>query len=134
MKEDAIQTAVESVPKVINFLILKHIQIINYELILNIVSLAAALGSNNWLASVVYLIICCYNIYTQLRKQKLICMITECHKDNKAAGNRIGLIFKIKCFVYSLISMYALSFTVINFIEDTEEIKEMFSIFSRYYE
>lgn len=61
-------------------------------------------------------------------------MITECHKDNKSAGNRIGLIFKIKCFVYSLISMYALSFTVINFIEDTEEIKEMFSIINRYYE
>ena len=104
------------------------------ELILNIIMMMAALGSNNWLSTVVSMILCAYNTYAHLNKENLLCLINNCQKDNRSDGNKVGIIFKIKFFVYTIMSMYALSFTVINYVEDMDDIRDMFNIIKSSYE
>ena len=88
-----------------------------------------ALGSNNWLSVAISIIIFCYNIYNQIRKQHLLSFVINSQKENKSAGESVGMIFKIKFIVYTIVSIYALIFGVLHFFDEMEEFVETFKIF-----
>ena len=77
----------------------------NLELFFNLMNILFAFGSNNWLSVVISFVVFCYNIYTKIRKQNLISLIANNNKENRSAGDRVGMIFKIKFIVYTLISI-----------------------------
>ncbi len=102
----------------------------NLELLINLVNILFAFGSNNWLSVAISIVIFCYNIYTKIRKKNLLTLIIDNQKENRSAGDRVGMIFKIKFIVYTIISMYALCFAILHFFEDMEY-KDKFKIFNR---
>ena len=89
----------------------------NLELFFNLMNILFAFGSNNWLSVVISFVVFCYNIYTKIRKQNLISLIANNNKENRSAGDRVGMIFKIKFIVYTIISMYALCFAILHFFD-----------------
>ena len=102
----------------------------NFELFFNIFNILFAFGSNNWISAGISVVIFLYNIYLKLRKRTLLSFIFENQKENKTAGNRISLIFKIKFIVYTLVSMFALCMAVLHFFDDMDY-WEKFKIFNR---
>ena len=100
------------------------------ELIFNILNIVFAFGSNNWLSAGISILIFLYNIYLKLRKRSLLTFIFDNQKENKSAGNRVSMIFKIKFIVYTLISMFALCIAVLHFFDDMDY-TERFKIFNR---
>ena len=102
----------------------------NMELFFNIINIVFAFGSNNWLSAGISIIIFLYNIYLKLKKRTLLSFIFDNQKENKSAGNRVSIIFKIKFIVYTLVSMFALCIAVFHFFEDMEY-TERFKIFNR---
>ena len=101
----------------------------NLELFFNLMNIIFAFGSNNWLSVAISIIIFCYNIYNQIRKQYLLSFVIKSQKENKSAGESVGMIFKIKFVVYTIVSIYALIFGVLHFFDEMEEIGETFKIF-----
>ena len=101
----------------------------NLELFFNLMNILFAFGSNNWLSVVIAILVFCYNIYTKIRKQNLLSLIVDNHKDNRSAGDRVAMLFKIKFIIYTIISMYALSFAILHFFDDMDEYGEFFKIF-----
>ena len=49
----------------------------NLELLINLVNILFAFGSNNWLSVAISIVIFCYNIYTKIRKKNLLTLIIE---------------------------------------------------------
>ena len=101
----------------------------NLELFFNLMNIVFAFGSNNWLSVIISILVFCYNIYTKLRKQNLLSLIIENNKENRSAGERVGMIFKVKFIIYTIISMYALSFAILHFFDDLDDFGEFFKIF-----
>ena len=101
----------------------------NLELFFNLMNILFAFGSNNWLSVVISFVVFCYNIYTKIRKQNLISLIANNNKENRSAGDRVGMIFKMKFIVYTIISMYALCFAILHFFDEMEDYGEKFKIF-----
>ena len=102
----------------------------NMELFFNIINIVFAFGSNNWLSAGISILIFLYNIYLKLRKRSLLTFIFDNQKENKSAGNRVSMIFKIKFIVYTLVSMFALCIAVLHFFDDMDY-TERFKIFNR---
>ncbi len=102
----------------------------NIELFINILNIASAFGSNNWLSVGISVIIFLYNIYLKLRKRWLMSLIFDSQKENKSAGSRVSMIFKIKFIIYTIVSMYALCMAILHFFDDMEY-KDYFKIFNR---
>lgn len=102
----------------------------NWELFLTIFNIVFAFGANNWVSAGVSILIFIYNIYLKLRKRKLLSFIFDDQKENKSAGNRVSMIFKVKFIIYTLVSMFALCMAVLHFFDDLEYI-EKFKIFNR---
>ena len=92
----------------------------NLELFFNLMNIIFAFGSNNWLSSVLSILLFCYNIYTSLRKKNLLSLVIDNQKENKSASDRVGFIFKIKFVVYTLISIYGLFFAILYFFDELE--------------
>ena len=101
----------------------------NLELIFNLMNILFDCGSNNWVSVVISILVFCYNIYTKIKKQNLFSLIINARKENRSAGDRIAMIFKVKFIIYSIISMYALSFAIFQFFDDPEDYREFFKIF-----
>ena len=92
----------------------------NLELFFNVSNLIFAFGANNWLSVVFSVIIFCYNIYLKIIKRNLLSLVIDNQKENRAAGDRVGNIFKIKFVVYTIISIYALCFSVLHFFDEID--------------
>ena len=101
----------------------------NWELVLNIINLVFAFGSNNWLSIAISLIIICFNIYLKVRRQNLLSLVIDNQKDNRSAGDRVAMIFKFKFIIYTLISIYALCFAILNFFNESDNFGSYFKIF-----
>ena len=100
------------------------------EIFFSVFNIVFAFGSNNWLSSGISIIIFLYNIYLKLKRRALLSFIFDNQKENKSAGNRVSVIFKIKFIVYTLVSMFALCIAVLHFFDDMDYI-ERFKIFNR---
>ena len=72
-----------------------------------------------------------YNIYNKVRKQNLLSLVINNQKENTTAGQRVGNIFKIKFIIYTIISIYALCFTILHFFDDMDNYSLSFIIFNR---
>ena len=57
-------------------------------------------------------------------------LIFDSQKENKSAGSRVSMIFKIKFIIYTIVSMYALCMAILHFFDDMEY-KDYFKIFNR---
>ena len=101
----------------------------NLELFLNLINILFAFGANNWLSVAISIIIFCYNIYTKIRKKNLLTLIIDNQKENRSAGDRVGMIFKIKFIIYTLISIYALCFAILHFFDEMDDYGQNFKIF-----
>ena len=101
----------------------------NLELLINLVNILFAFGSNNWLSVAISIVIFCYNIYTKIRKKNLLTLIIDNQKENRSAGDRVGMIFKIKFIVYTLISIYALCFAILHFFDEMDDYGQNVKIF-----
>ena len=97
----------------------------NLELLINLVNILFAFGSNNWLSVAISIVIFCYNIYTKIRKKNLLTLIIDNQKENRSAGDRVGMIF----IVYTLISIYALCFAILHFFDEMDDYGQNFKIF-----
>ena len=104
----------------------------NYELFINLLNVVFAFGSNNWLSVVISILLFFYNIYNKLRKQNLLSLVINKQKDNSAAAQRVGTIFKIKFIIYTIISIYALCFAILHFFDEMDNYGLNFKIFNRY--
>ena len=102
----------------------------NLELFFNLMNILFAFGSNNWLSVVISILVFCYNIYLKIQKNQYLSLIAENQKENKSAGERVGMIFKYKFIVYTVISMYALCFAVLHFFDEMEDYGEKLKIFN----
>ena len=103
----------------------------NLELFFNLMNLLFAFGSNNWLSVVISILIFCYNIYIKLRKKNLLSLVIDNQKENRSAADRVGMIFKVKFIIYTVISMYALCFAILHFFDEMDELAEFFKIFNK---
>lgn len=103
----------------------------NLELFFNLMNMLFAFGANNWLSVAISIIIFCYNIYIKIRKQYLLSMVIDNQKENRSAADRVGMIFKIKFIIYTVISMYALCFAILHFFDEMEDYGEFFKIFKK---
>ena len=101
----------------------------NLEMVLNIINLLFAFGSNNWLSVLISIIIFCFNIYLKVRRQNLLSLVIDNQKENRSAGDRVGMIFKFKFIIYTLISIYALCFAILNFFDEMDNYGSYFKIF-----
>ena len=99
----------------------------NIELFINILNIVSAFGSNNWLSAGISVIIFIYNLYLKLRKRSLMSLVFDSQKENKSAGSRVSMIFKIKFIIYTIVSMYALCMAILHFFDDMEY-KDYFKI------
>ena len=102
----------------------------NIELFINILNIVSAFGSNNWLSAGISVLIFIYNLYLKLRKRSLMSLVFDSQKENKSAGSRVSMIFKIKFIIYTIVSMYALCMAILHFFDDMEY-KDYFKIFNR---
>ena len=102
----------------------------NLELFFNLMNILFAFGSNNWLSVAISILVFCYNIYLKIQKNQYLSLIVENQKENKSAADRVGMIFKVKFIIYTVISMYALCFAVLHFLDEMEDIGENFKIFN----
>ena len=100
----------------------------NLELFFNVANLLFAFGSNNWLSVAISVVVFCYNIYLKIRRRSLLSLVIDNQKENRSAGDKVGNIFKIKFVVYTIISIYALCFSVLNFFDEMDY-AEKFRIF-----
>ena len=103
----------------------------NLELFFNLMNILFAFGSNNWLSVTFSIILFCYNIYTKIRKRNLLSFVIDNQKENRSAGDRVGMIFKIKFIIYTVISIYALCFAVLHFFDEMDDYGETFKIFNQ---
>ena len=92
----------------------------NMELFFNILNIVFAFGSNNWLSVAISIITFCYNIYLKVARRNLLSLVIDNQKENKSAGERVGNLFKIKFIVYTIISIYALCFSILHFFDEID--------------
>ncbi len=92
----------------------------NLELFFNLANLLFAFGSNNWLSVAISVILFLYNIYLKIGRRNLLSFVIDNQKENKSAGERVGNLFKIKFIVYTIISIYALCFSILHFFDEID--------------
>ena len=102
----------------------------NIEFLFNLLNLLFAFGSNNWLSVGISIVLFCYNIYLKVKGQYYLSLVIDAQKENRSSGERVGMIFKIKFIVYTLVSIYALCFAILHFFDEMDDYGQYFKIFN----
>ena len=85
-----------------------------YELYLSVILTIFGLLENNIIFFGSSLLALIYNIYSRINNIYVLNMIIDDRKKNVKEANRIGLLYKIKFILYTLLTMFAVAFLVLN--------------------
>ena len=106
--------ASKDINKVSLLYILKTSQYFNYEFYLSFILTILGLLDNNIIFLLISLSGLIYNIYSKIQKIYILNMLIDDRKKNLNEANRVSLLYKIKFILYTLLTMIAISFFILN--------------------
>ena len=106
--------ASKDINKVSLLYILKTSQYFNYEFYLSFILTILGLLDNNIIFLLISLSGLIYNIYSKIQKIYILNMLIDDRKKNLNEANRVSLLYKFKFILYTLLTMIAVSFFVLN--------------------
>ena len=88
-----------------------------------------SLLDNNLLFFIPSLIILIYNIYSRIKKVHIFQLLIDDRKKNVENANRVGLLYKIKFILYTLVTMCSVSILIIKCFGDFDFKREFSLLF-----